>query len=165
MLKLSGQKASLGFVSSPRYKMWMRVVWIWIWRCRWVHVAAGKWTIVTVHPWNEDCLGCPGYTESKTHTILNFFFFFSFDCFPFYSTAQRAIVSRNSAIEVLYALSFHGQLALWFRVEQHVWPMRLFAVWTDVDVTTFNPIPGQNVLWKWAHKKWLQIHGLIFISV
>lgn len=76
MLKLSGQKASLGFVSSPRYKMWMRVVWIWIWRCRWVHVAAGKWTIVTVHPWNEDCLGCPGYTESNTHTIRNFFFFF-----------------------------------------------------------------------------------------
>jgi len=82
MLKLSGQKASLGFVSSPRYKMWMRVVWIWIWRCRWVHVAAGKWTIVTVHPWNEDCLGCPGYTESKTHTILNFFFFFFIRSFP-----------------------------------------------------------------------------------
>lgn len=35
---------------------------------------------------------------------------------------------KHGSMAVFYALSFHGQLALWFRVEQHVLPMRVFTV-------------------------------------
>jgi len=140
---------------------------IWIWR--WVHVAVEKPTIVTYlvafdfpsptkafHrlPWlHRNPKGkysiLWGYTKS----------FYSTFCFPFYSTTQRAIVSRNSVIEVFYALSFHGQLALWFRVGQHVWPMRLFALWVDCSHS-----PGKTIHWIRVHNK-INTNNLIFVSV